>query len=144
MKIKMTLNRVYEFSSAHRLHASGLSDEQNRQIYDQCNNPQGHGHDYKLEVSLIGEPDQKTGMIFSLDEMDNLVRQILDRLDHRHLDKEVEFFKTHVSTGEVIIQYLWHELDKVFPVRILFHLKLWETNNNYFEIGKEVLIEEKQ
>jgi 6-pyruvoyltetrahydropterin/6-carboxytetrahydropterin synthase len=137
----MTLNRIYEFSSARRLHAAGLSDEQNRQIYDQCNNPQGHGHDYKLEVSLIGEPDHKTGMIFALDEMDKLVRQILDRLDHRHLDKEVEYFKTRVSTGEVIIQYLWNELDKIFPEHKLFYLKLWETSNNYFEIGKEVLLE---
>ncbi len=143
MKLKTTLNRVYEFSSAHRLHTAKLSDEQNLQIYDQCNNPQGHGHDYKLEVSLIGEPDQKTGMIFALDQMDSLVREVLDRLDHRHLDKEVDFFKTIVSTGEVIIQYLWDELNKIFTVDMLFYLKLWETNNNYFEIGKEVLIEEK-
>ena len=143
MTIKTTLNRTYEFSSAHRLHASGLNDEQNLQIYDQCNNPQGHGHDYKLEVSLLGEPDQKTGMIFSLEEMDNLVRQILDRLDHRHLDKEVEFFKNHVSTGEVIIRYLWEELNKIFPADMLYYLKLWETANNYFETGKEVLSEEK-
>ena len=143
MKISISLNRTYEFSSAHRLHASELSAEQNLQIYDMCNNLQGHGHDYRLEVSLQGEPDQKTGMIFALDDMDNLVRQVLDRLDHRHLDKEVDFFKTHVSTGEVIIQYIWDELNKIFPADMLYYLKLWETNNNYFEIGKEVLSEEK-
>ena len=143
MKISISLNRTYEFSSAHRLHASELSAEQNLQIYDMCNNLQGHGHDYRLEVSLQGEPDQKTGMIFALDDMDNLVRQVLDRLDHRHLDKEVDFFKTHVSTGEVIIQYLWDELNKIFPADMLYYLKLWETNNNYFEIAKEVLSEEE-
>jgi 6-pyruvoyltetrahydropterin/6-carboxytetrahydropterin synthase len=143
VKIRISLNRTYEFSSAHRLHASELSAEQNLQIYDICNNPQGHGHDYRLEVSLQGEPDQKTGMIFALDDMDNLVRLVLDRLDHRHLDKEVDFFKTHVSTGEVIIQYIWDELNKIFPADMLYYLKLWETNNNYFEIGKEVLSEEK-
>jgi len=143
MKISISLNRTYEFSSAHRLHASELSAEQNLQIYDMCNNLQGHGHDYRLEVSLQGEPDQKTGMIFALDDMDNLVRQVLDRLDHRHLDKEVDFFKTHVSTGEVIIQYLWDELNKIFPADMLYYLKLWETNNNYFEIVKEVLSEEE-
>jgi 6-pyruvoyltetrahydropterin/6-carboxytetrahydropterin synthase len=139
MKICSTLNRVYEFSSAHRLHAAGLSDEQNRQIYDRCNNPRGHGHDYKLEVSLIGEPDQKTGMIFAMNEMDQLVRQVLDHLDYRHLDKEIDFFKSHVSTGEIIIQYLWDELNKLFPGDLLYNLKLWETNNNYFELGKEIL-----
>jgi 6-pyruvoyltetrahydropterin/6-carboxytetrahydropterin synthase len=143
MAIGITLNRIYEFSSAHRLHTTELNAEQNLQIYDRCNNPQGHGHDYKLEVSLRGEPDQKTGMIFAVEEMDRLVRQVLDRLDHRHLDKEVDFFKTHVSTGEVIIQYLWEELNKIFPADLLYYLKLWETDNNYFEIGKEVLLAEK-
>ena len=131
----MTLNRVYEFSAAHRLHAGTLSDEQNVQIYDKCNNPRGHGHDYKLEVSVTGEPDQKTGMIFDLGEMDRRVRQVLDQLDYRHLNKEVDFFKTHVSTGEVIIRFLWNELDKLFSGKRLYYLKLWETNNNYFELG---------
>jgi 6-pyruvoyltetrahydropterin/6-carboxytetrahydropterin synthase len=135
MKHHTTLSRVYEFSAAHRLHTVTLSDEQNVQIYDKCNNPRGHGHDYKLEVSLKGEPDQETGMIFNLDEMDRLVRQVLDQLDYRHLNKEVEFFKTHVSTGEVIIRFLWIELDKLFSGSRLYYLKLWETNNNYFELG---------
>jgi len=143
VKLQATLSRVYEFSSAHRLHSPSLNDEQNLQIYDQCNNLHGHGHDYKLEVSVTGEPDEQTGMIFALQRMDDLVRQVLDRLDHRHLDKEVEYFKNHISTGEVIIQYLWIELNKLFPQNMLYHLKLWETSNNYFEIGKEVWLEEK-
>lgn len=136
MKHHTTLSRVYEFSAAHRLHTVTLSDEQNVQIYDKCNNPRGHGHDYKLEVSLKGEPDQETGMIFNLNEMDRLVRQVLDQLDYRHLNKEVEFFKTHISTGEVIIRFLWIELDKLFSGSQLYYLKLWETNNNYFELGR--------
>jgi 6-pyruvoyltetrahydropterin/6-carboxytetrahydropterin synthase len=135
MKYRITLSRVYEFSAAHRLHVGRLSDEQNIRLYDKCNNPQGHGHDYKLEVTLQGEPDRDTGMIIDLGEMDLQVRKILDQLDYRHLNHEVDFFKTHVSTGEMIIQFLWNELSKQVPGNRLYYLKLWETNNNYFELG---------
>jgi 6-pyruvoyltetrahydropterin/6-carboxytetrahydropterin synthase len=135
MRHQLSLTRVYEFSAAHRLHVPTLSAKENLQIYDKCNNPQGHGHDYKLEVSLTGDPDVLTGMIFDLGEMDRRVRRVLDRLDYRHLNEEVEFFKTNVSTGEVIIRYLWIELKKQFAGDRLYYLKLWETNNNYFELG---------
>ena len=134
--MKMTLNRIYEFSSAHRLHSSALSKTDNIEIYDKCNNPNGHGHDYILEVGLKGTPDPKTGMIISLDDFDSGVKSVLNRLDYKHLDKEVDFFSNNLSSGEIIIQYLWYELDKQFSDNRLNHLKLWETNNNYFECGR--------
>lgn len=136
MNIKMTLNRVYDFSSAHRLHTPELSERENDTIYDKCNNVNGHGHDYRLEVSLIGIPDKKTGMIIPLENFDVRVNNVLRKLDYKHLDKEVEFFKSNLSSGEIIIQYLWQELKSQFPDNMLYHLKLWETNNNYFECGK--------
>ena len=129
----MTLNRIYEFSSAHRLHSLTLSKTENIEIYDKCNNPNGHGHDYTLEVGLKGTPDPKTGMILPLDDFDSGVRFVLNKLDYKHLDKEVDFFSKNLSSGEIIIQYLWSELDKEFTDNRLYHLKLWETNNNYFE-----------
>jgi 6-pyruvoyltetrahydropterin/6-carboxytetrahydropterin synthase len=134
---KMTLNRIYEFSSAHRLHSPVLTEKENIEIYDKCNNLRGHGHDYRLEVSIKGRPDSKTGMIISLEDFDSEVGKVLDVLDYKHLDKEVPFFSENLSSGEVIIQYLWQELDKVFSDDKLYHLKLWETNNNYFECGRE-------
>lgn len=133
--MNMTLNRIYEFSAAHRLNATELSEKENDQIYDKCNNLNGHGHDYCLEVSLKGLPDVKTGMIIALDDFDLRVRRVLNKLDYKHLDKEVDFFKTNLSSGEIIIQYLWQELEAQFPENMLYHLKLWETNNNYFECG---------
>ncbi len=135
--MEMTLNRTYEFSSAHRLHSFKLTDQENLEIYDKCNNLCGHGHDYRLEVSIKGNPDAKTGMIISLDDFDSSVWKILNVLDYKHLDKEVPFFTQNLSSGEVIIQYLWQELDKLFGGDKLYHLKLWETNNNYFECGRE-------
>jgi len=136
MSHNMTLSRVYEFSSAHRLHTPKLSDNENLLIYDKCNNINGHGHDYRLEVSIIGKPNNKTGMIISLNDFDARVNNVLNNLDYKHLDKEVEFFETNLSSGEIIIQYLWSELENQFPENMLFHLKLWETNNNYFECGR--------
>ena len=133
---QITINRIYEFSSAHRLHASELSQNENDEIYDKCNNLNGHGHDYRLEVSLIGTPDEKTGMIISLKNFDIMVGKVLNKLDYKHLDKEVDFFMTNLSSGEIIIQYLWQELENLFPANMLYHLKLWETNNNYFECGQ--------
>jgi 6-pyruvoyltetrahydropterin/6-carboxytetrahydropterin synthase len=131
----VTLSRIHRFSSAHRLHSNALSGVENQEVYDKCNNPNGHGHDYYVEISLIGTPDTKTGMIIPLDELDQRIRKVLDIIDYKHLDKEVEFFKSHLSTGEIIIQYLWQELEKQFPAGMLYHLKLWETSNNYFELG---------
>jgi 6-pyruvoyltetrahydropterin/6-carboxytetrahydropterin synthase len=135
--IEMTLNRIYEFSSAHRLHSSELTDNENIEIYDKCNNISGHGHDYTLEVSIKGAPDPKTGMILSLVDFDSGVGNVLNELDYKHLDKEVSFFSRNLSSGEIIIQYLWQELDNAFPGDRLYHLKLWETNNNYFECGRD-------
>ena len=137
MRLQVTLNHLFEFSCAHRLHSTMLSDKDNQQIYDKCNNPRGHGHDYRLEVSILGVPDSKTGMILSLDDFNQRVKNVIDKLDYKHLNQEVEYFKTNLSSGEIIIQYLWQELNEQFPDNMLYHLKLWETNNNYFEFGRD-------
>jgi len=132
----VSFSRVYVFSAAHRLHSDTLTSSENALVYDKCNNLQGHGHDYKLEVTVCGEPDQQTGMIIPMPELDEKVRKVLDQLDYKHLDKETAYFKKIPSTGENIILYLWNELQKEIGESRLYHLKLWETNNNSFETGK--------
>ena len=127
-----SFTRSYTFSAAHRLHAPQLSDEHNRAIYGKCNNPNGHGHNYTLEVTARGPIDDATGMAIDMVAMDRIVRSVLDELDHKHLDREVEGFATRTSTGENIVSYLWAELARRFEGR-LAHLKLWETNKNIFE-----------
>jgi 6-pyruvoyltetrahydropterin/6-carboxytetrahydropterin synthase len=135
MDYKMTFNRVYRFTSAHRLHSEQLSDAENIDVYEKCNNYNGHGHDYTLEVSVQGIPDETTGMIIPLEEFDHKVQNVINKMDYKHLNYEVDFFKQSLSTGEIIIQYLWDGLNKNFKQQELYHLKLWETNNNYFELG---------
>lgn len=135
--MNVSLSRIYIFSAAHRLNSGMLDDKQNVNIYDKCNNLNGHGHDYRLEVTLKGEPHPQTGMILPLPEMDKQVESVIAQIDHKHLDKEVDFFKDKISTAEIIIQFLWQKLAEKFPKDMLYHIKLWETNNNYFEFGKE-------
>lgn len=127
-----SFSRSYVFSAAHRLHAPQLSDTENRAIYGKCNNPNGHGHNYTLEVTVRGPVDEATGMVIDLVAMDRLVHGVIDRLDHRHLDKEIAAFATRTSTAENIAVFLWDELRPRFEGR-LEHIKLWETKNNVFE-----------
>ncbi len=134
MKSGISLSRIYRFSAAHRLHSERLSEAQNLEVYDKCNNIHGHGHDYIVEISISAEPDRQTGMIIALEEFDRKVHNIIDQLDYRHLNKEVPYFKDHLSTGEVIIQYLWDCLTEQFEGYEVSHVKLWETSNNYFEM----------
>ncbi|MFC2088691.1 6-carboxytetrahydropterin synthase [Calditrichota bacterium] len=134
--LKTCLYRVYQFSSAHRLNSPELDKEKNWEVYDKCNNLNGHGHDYFLEVGVSGPIIPDTGMIIDLELMDNHTKNILDQLNYKHLNNEVPYFKNIISTGENIIEYLWNELDNRFPDGILCHLKLWETNNNYFELKR--------
>ncbi len=127
-----TFARAYTFAAAHRLHAPALSDAENRQIYGKCNNPNGHGHNYTLEVSVAGPVDPATGMVIDLPQMDASVRAVLDELDFHHIDREVPAFADRPSTAEHIVVYLWDELAPRFDGR-LRHLRLWETRKNVFD-----------
>ncbi|GBD38629.1 6-carboxy-5,6,7,8-tetrahydropterin synthase [bacterium HR37] len=132
-----TLTRVYRFSAAHRLHSPRYSDEENRRIFGKCNNPKGHGHDYYIEVTVTGNIDSETGMIVSVDYLDRVVKEIIDELDHKRLDIEVPYFMEFQPSGENIVKYLWLQLEQRIKGVKLFHLKLWETRDNYFEFFKE-------
>ena len=84
------VTRKVEFSAAHYYHNPSLSLEENRRVFGKCNNPHGHGHNYVLEVTVAGEPDPATGMVLDLKELkDILQREVVDRMDHRHLNYEV-------------------------------------------------------
>ncbi|MHB2154534.1 6-carboxytetrahydropterin synthase [Calditrichota bacterium GD2] len=133
---QISLSKVYTFSAAHRLHAPQKDEDFNRRIYDKCNNPNGHGHDYYLEVTVRGAVDEQSGMIIPLPALDSAVHSVIDPLEHRHFDLEIDYFKTRRSTGEEIIQFLWQELEKYLGNK-LFKIKLWETNNNYFELERK-------
>ena len=132
----MSLTRTYRFSAGHRLYIKELSEQENFKIFDACSNPNGHGHDYSVQVKVAGDIDPETGMIISLQELDGTVHIVIDELDHRRLDIEVPYFEENQPTGENIAKYMWERI-RVNLGDKLIHLKLSETSNSYFEYYEE-------
>ncbi len=138
IKIKeyVSLTKTYRFSAGHRLFIKSLSDEENFKIFDTCSNPNGHGHDYSIEVKLTGDIDPETGMIYSLEDLDKIMKLVIEDLDHKRLDIEVPYFENDQPTGENIAKYIWNKI-KLSLSDKLIHLKLSETSNSYFEYYEE-------
>ncbi|WP_282939826.1 6-carboxytetrahydropterin synthase [Paenibacillus sp. RC67] len=126
------LTRKYHFSAAHRLHSYLLSDEENKRIFGKCNNPNGHGHNYYLDVTVQGEPDSVTGMIMNLGDLDQIVDElIIKKFDHKHLNLDTEEFKELNPTSDVVVMVICQILAERIPK--LYKVGLWETEKNYFE-----------
>lgn len=125
--------RTYRFSAAHRLHTPKLSDAENLRIYGKCNNPNSHGHNYVLDVTLKGAAGEKPEQIENLDRFDGIIRkEVSDRYDHYYLDRDFEEFNSSPSTAENILVIIWNRLSPLLSGR-LHKLKLVETRDNYFE-----------
>ncbi|KAF8563515.1 hypothetical protein P879_09936 [Paragonimus westermani] len=127
------LTRIEHFSACHRLHSLHLTDTENRHTFGKCNNPNGHGHNYKLEVTLFGPVDPKTGMVMNLTELNSVIqRNVLDFVDHKNLDKDVDYFRDNsvVSTTENLAVFIWNQLLLSIPRTVLHEVKLWETDKN--------------
>lgn len=132
----VTLTRAYRFSAAHRLYINSLSDEENERIFHTCSNLNGHGHDYSVKIKVTGKIDIETGMIIMLDDLDNLALGVLDGLDHKRLDKELDYFQEHQPTGENIAKYIWDILKKELGDSLI-HISVGESDNSYFEYFEE-------
>jgi 6-pyruvoyltetrahydropterin/6-carboxytetrahydropterin synthase len=125
--------RRYRFAAAHRLHTPALSDEDNRKVFGKCNNPNGHGHNYTLEVTVRGAIDVETGMVTDVTRLDEVVNErVVRRFDHQHLNYDEDFGR-FVTTGENLVMFIWNVLDKAIPTGALHKIGLVETRDNYFE-----------
>jgi 6-pyruvoyltetrahydropterin/6-carboxytetrahydropterin synthase len=138
------LTRRYRFSAGHRLHNDSLSLEENLRIYGKCNNPNGHGHNYLLEVTISGNIDPATGMVFDLVALDGIVsHRVLDKFDHKNLNLDMENFRTEVPTTEnlclEIYRLLREPLEDAGTERglKLSRVRLEETSLNSFEYVPE-------
>ena len=132
------LSRRYRFAASHRLYSPELSPEENERVFGKCANPNGHGHNYQLIVTVGGEVEQATGMCFDLVTLDQIVQErVVDRYDHRHLNRDVEDYLDQVPTGENIVRHVWGLLAEAVPGRKLRRLKLIETRDNSFEYAGE-------
>lgn len=132
------ITRVYRFSASHRLNNDALSEEENLRIFGKCNNYNAHGHNFKLEITLKGNIDPITGMVYDLLTMDGIVDElILKQMDHKNLSENVENLKGFLTTGENLTKYIWDKLVGKFEPARLHKIRLYETDRNYFEYRGE-------
>ena len=130
--MKVYLTRRYRFSASHRLHNEALSSEENIALYKKCNNPNGHGHNYALEVTLSGEVNDDTGMVFDLKELKKLTqREIIDKVDHKNLNVDVDYLKGIIPTAENLAIKFWEILEPKITQGRLHEIKLYESERNF-------------
>ena len=126
------ITRKIEFSAGHRLFNPDFSDEKNKATFGLCNNPNGHGHNYVLEVTLSGEVCNDTGMVFDLKELKKLIqREIIDKVDHKNLNVDVEYLKGVIPTAENLAIKFWEILEPKITKGRLHEIKLYESERNY-------------
>lgn len=132
--MKISIYRKAHFNAAHRLHNPAWSDEQNRKVFGLCNNPNGHGHNYELEVKVTGEIDPETGMVLDLGWLADVIRdQVEVRFDHKHLNMDTEEFRSLNPTAENICITIWQILRRHLPENYELLVRLYETPRNFVE-----------
>ena len=131
------LSRRYAFSASHRLYADALSPEENEAVFGKCANPNGHGHNYGLTVTVASPVDADTGFVIPLTELDEIVRRrVLDAYDHAYLNLDVEDYANLTPTGENIALMVWERLHGPLGGKLV-RVTIDETRNNRFEYPPE-------
>jgi 6-pyruvoyltetrahydropterin/6-carboxytetrahydropterin synthase len=132
--MKVTVSRKAHFNAAHRLFNPAWSSEKNEEIFGKCNNPEFHGHNYELIVSVKGEIDPKTGYVIDMKVLKDLIKEkIEDRFDHKNLNTQTEEFKNLNPTAENIAVVIHQLLRPVLNLNLDLKVTLYETPRNYVE-----------
>jgi 6-pyruvoyltetrahydropterin/6-carboxytetrahydropterin synthase len=132
------VTRRAHFSASHRLYNPAFSEEKNRALFDKCNNPNGHGHNYVLEVCIAGTPVPETGYVIDLKALKKIVyEQFIVHVDHKHLNLDVPFLAGVIPTAENIAIAAWNQIDPLITGGTLFSVKLFETEKNIVEYWGE-------
>jgi 6-pyruvoyltetrahydropterin/6-carboxytetrahydropterin synthase len=135
---RVTVTRRLHFNAAHRLWNPRWSDEQNSRVFGVCGNPNYHGHNYNLDVSVEGEIDPDSGYVLDINRLKEIVQQhVIGALDHRNLNLDVPWFRDLNPTAENIAVVCWRVLEPVLRPARLTHIRLWETERNYVDYGGE-------
>ena len=125
------LTRRTTFSAAHRLWSNHLTEEENIALYDKCANPNGHGHNYILDVTVRGNPEPRTGMVLNLTDLKQVINEhVIDWVDHKHLNYDVPWLEGSIPTTEMLVIKFWERLEGALPQGLLYEVKLYETDNN--------------
>lgn len=130
------LTRRERFSAAHRLMQPGLSDDENSELYGPCSNPNWHGHNYELWVTIKGEVKPEYGYVVDLKQVSNIIREkVIDKLDHKNINLEVDFMRDRIASTENLAIAIWEQLESVInKLGVTLHkVRIQETENNSVE-----------
>jgi 6-pyruvoyltetrahydropterin/6-carboxytetrahydropterin synthase len=128
------VSRRETFNAAHQLRDPDLSEEENLRLFGKCANL--HGHNYVLEVVVAGEVDPVTGYVIDLKQLSDVIcRRVIDDVDHRNLNTDVEWLEGRIPTAENLALAFWERIRPALPGGSLHSLRLWETDKNWVEVG---------
>lgn len=128
------VTRRLVFNAAHRVYNPSYSDEENARVFGKCSNPNWHGHNYTLEVSVEGPIDPETGYVMDLSRLKEVVEEhVVAQADHRNFNVDVPFMQGVIPTTENIVVRIWQVLEPLLAPARLVRLKLIETENNHVE-----------
>jgi 6-pyruvoyltetrahydropterin/6-carboxytetrahydropterin synthase len=130
--MKVTVNRKAHFNAAHRLYNNDWTDDRNAKIFGKCANPNYHGHNYELIVSVTGEIHRDTGFVMDMKILKKIIQEeIEDQFDHKNLNEEVLEFKTINPTAENISVIIWNKLRNKIDSKLDLSITLYETPRNF-------------
>lgn len=134
MENKIAVYRREQFNAAHRLNNPEWSEEENQRIFGKCNNPNYHGHNYILELKVVGFPDAKTGYVVDMKILSNIIhKEVIKKFDHRNLNLDTEEFKTLNPTAENIAIVIWNLIRPHISSDLDLYVRLYETERNFVE-----------
>jgi 6-pyruvoyltetrahydropterin/6-carboxytetrahydropterin synthase len=137
MPIVRVTRRVH-FAAAHRLHNPEFTEDHNREVFGLCNNPNWHGHNYELDITVEGEVEPSTGYVIDLKRLRDMVEEaVLVDVDHRNLNLDVPWMSGIIPSTENLVVAIWEKLAPAIPQGRLVRLTLWETPRNYVEYTGE-------
>ncbi|MBA2329673.1 MAG: 6-carboxytetrahydropterin synthase [Flavisolibacter sp.] len=134
MKKRVSVFRREHFNAAHRLYSSQWTDEQNLDVFGKCSLPNYHGHNYELEIQVVGEVDEKTGFVMDMKKLSELTdKYVLQRFDHKNLNLDTVEFKNMNPTAENIVIVIFELLRPNIPADMDLFIRLYETPRNFVE-----------
>jgi 6-pyruvoyltetrahydropterin/6-carboxytetrahydropterin synthase len=130
------LTKRIEFAAAHRYFKPEWDEAKNRAVFGRCYNPPAHGHNYMVEVTVVGEVDPKTGMVVNLFDLKRILLNVLEEFDHKNLNLDMPYFKERIPTSENLALVLWDKLDVQKDIGTLHAIRLYEDEDLYAEVTR--------
>ena len=134
------ITRRERFNAAHKVYRPEWDEQKNLEVFGKCSNPNWHGHNYELYVTVAGDLDPETGFVMDLKVLSDIIKlRVIDKVDHKNLNMDVDFMKGKMPSTEVLAVAIWNEIEADIAKhgKKLYSVKLYETENNFVEyLGK--------